>query len=91
MYKMFWPVKVQPYLSKRPLAPSLSITRRYSADEMRFRIYPHRFPLAMLNIMNYGKRFLKVEEFEDLTTHNLVRIESDGLIDPYLLEPGGGS
>ena len=45
----------------------------------------------MLNIMNYGKRFLKIEESEDLTLHNLVQIESDGLIDPYLLEPGGGS
>ena len=45
----------------------------------------------MLNIMNYGKRFLKVVEFEDLTIHNLVQIESDGLIDPYLPEPKEGS
>lgn len=45
----------------------------------------------MLNIMNYGKRFLKVEESEDLTTHNLVQVESDGMIDPYLLEEGVGS
>ena len=57
---------------------------------MRFRVYPRLFPFAMLNIMNYGKRFLKVGEFEDLTTHNLVQIESDGSIDPYLPEPTEG-
>ena len=45
----------------------------------------------MLNIMNYGKRFLKVGEFEDLTDHNLVQIESDGSIDPFLPEPRDGS
>ena len=38
----------------------------------------------MLNIMDYGKRFLKVTEFEDTYFHNCVRVESNGLIDPYL-------
>ena len=64
--------------------------RYYSANEMRFRVYPRLFPFAMLNIMNYGKRFLKIGEFEDLTTHNLVEVESNGLIDPYLPEPREG-
>ena len=41
--------------------------------------------------MNYGKKFSKVVEFEDLFTHNVVQIESDGLIDPYLPEPREGS
>ena len=45
----------------------------------------------MVNFMNYGKKFLKVGEFEDLFTHNVVQIESDGLIDPYLPEPREGS
>ena len=79
---MFWPKKVQLCLSKRLLAPSLRNRRYYSANEMRFRVYPRLFPFAMLNIMHYGKRFLKVEEFEDLFTHNCVQIESNGLIDP---------
>ena len=42
----------------------------------------------MLNIMNYGQRFLKEKESEDVYTHNCVQIESDGLIDPYLTDPG---
>ena len=87
---MSWTAKVQPIFPRRLLAPSPWKKRHYSADEMRFRIYPRLFPFAMLNIMNYGKRFLKVVEFEDLTTQNLVQIESDGLIDPYFNEPAHG-
>ena len=54
---------------------------------MRFRVYPRLFPFAMLNIMNYGKSFLKVQELEDTDTHNCVQIKSNGLIDPYLTGP----
>ena len=45
----------------------------------------------MLNIMNYGKRFLKIAESEDLYPHNSVQIESNGLIDPYLAVREGSS
>lgn len=38
----------------------------------------------MLSIMNRGKRFLKVQEDEDILKFNDVRIGSDGLIDPFL-------
>ena len=58
--------------------------RYYSADETRFRIYPRSFPFDMLNVMNHGKRVLKVEESEDISPHNIVRIEDSGLIDPYI-------
>ena len=88
---MFWPGKVQPCLSKPLLAPSLRNRRQYFANEMRFRVYPRLFPFAMLNIMNYGKSFLKVQKLEDTYTHNCVQIESDGLIDPYLTGPAEGS
>ena len=48
-------------------------------------MYPRLFPFAMLNIMQHGKKFLKAM---DLTlgdsSHNGVRIESNGMIDPYL-------
>ena len=37
----------------------------------------------MLHITNYGKRFLKVGEFEDICPDNTVKIEDGGLIDPY--------
>ena len=58
---------------------------------MKFRVYPRLFPFAMLNIMNYEKRFLKVQEFEDLYTHNCVQIEGNDLIDLYLTDPAEGS
>lgn len=86
MYKRFWPAKLQPVLSQRIAGRRLRENRSFSANEMRFQVYPRFFPFAMLTIMNYGKRFLKVAEFEDLTTHNLVQIESDSLIDPCLPE-----
>ena len=44
----------------------------------------------MLNVMNLGKRFLKVQDSEDMYKHNLVKIESNGLIDPYLNDPDEG-
>ena len=50
---------------------------------MRFRIYPHLFPIAMLNIMQYGKKFLKAVDPEYSSMHNGVLIESNGTIDPY--------
>ena len=89
--KMFLPGNFQSCVAKRLLAPCPTIRRFYSANEMRSRVYPHLFPFAMLNIMNHGKRFLKVEETEDLFVHNCVRIESNGLIDPYVTNPEEGS
>ena len=66
---------------------SLATCRRnrrfYSANEMRFRIYPRSFPFAMLNIMHFGKKFLKETDSEEWCTVNRVKIESNGLIDPY--------
>ncbi len=74
----------QPIFSRRLSAPCPGNRRSYSPHEMRFRMYPRSFPFAMLNIMDYGKRFLKVTEFEDTYFHNCVQVESNGLIDPYL-------
>ena len=57
---------------------------------MRFRIYPRAFPFAMLNIMHLGKKFLRVTDAEELAKVNRVKIESDGLIDPYREVWGAG-
>lgn len=51
---------------------------------MDFRIYPRRFPFAMINIMNHGRKVLKVVEEEDLYFYNCVHIERNGSINPYL-------
>lgn len=51
---------------------------------MRIRIYPRSSPFDMLDIMNHGKRFLKVEESEDISPHNVIRIEDSGLVDTYV-------
>ena len=94
---MFPRARLQSYLSKGFLAPYVRVRHYHSPEEMRFRIYPRSFPVAMLNIMNYGQRILKERDFEDCLTHNVARIESDGLIDPYLAtcadltDPGEGS
>lgn len=58
---------------------------------MKFETYPRAFPFAMLNIMNHGKRFLKAEEEDDDNSHNCVRIESNGLVDPDVPSQGEGS
>lgn len=88
---MFRRTRLQSYLSKGILAPRVGVRHYHSPNDMRFRTYPRSFPVAMLNIMNYGENFLKIQEFEDCYTHNCVQIESDGLIDPYFAEPGEGS
>ena len=88
---MFWPGKAHSCHSNRLLRSSLGKRRHYSASDMRFRIYPRLFPFAMLNIMKFGKRFLKVQDPTYHGTHNTVIIESDGMIDPYKPMAGVGS
>lgn len=43
---------------------------------MKFRIYPRRFPLPMVNIMIYNNTFSKVHEKEAVYFHNCVEIEA---------------
>lgn len=88
---MFRHARLQLSLSKGTLASYFRIRHYHSPKDMRFRTYPRSFPVAMINIMQHGKNFLKVHEFEDNYTLNCVQFESDGLIDPYLAEVGDGS
>lgn len=88
---MLWLGKFHSYLSKGLLAQRLRGRRYCSISKMNFRIYPHRFPFAMVNIMDRGRKFLKVTEEEDPYFHNRVQIESNGLIDPYVFDPDTGS
>lgn len=85
------PGKGHPYFSTGRLAQCLGGRRYCSPSDMKFRIYPRRFPFAMLNVMNYGRKFLKVLEEEDTDYSNCVLIDSNGLIDPYLEDNEEGS
>lgn len=59
------------------LAASSQVRKRYySISEMKFRIYPRRFPLPMVNIMIYNNTFSKVHEKEAVYFHNCVEIEA---------------
>ena len=80
--------KAHLYLSAQLLRPHPSNRRLYSN---RFQIYPRLFPFAMLNIMQHGKKFLKINDPTCDGSLNSVLIESNGMIDPYLPFSGVGS
>ena len=83
--------KARFWLSKRLLSSHLGKRRLYSASDNRFQIYPRLFPFAMLNIMQHGKKFLKINDPTCDGSLNSVLIESNGMIDPYLPFSGVGS